>query len=679
MTPRSRGRHLRRTVTALTVLSMLAFAVVDGLVTDATRRTAWAASNDNDVEWNGLFHDQGPLYASTAEPTCSTPVEVTLRTYKGDITSANVKYFDEADSAHHWLPMTWRRNDATGRFDLWTATIPASCSTKYYRFQINDGADTDWYNAGGPTDDEPSALDFSVVPGFATPDWAKNSVLYQIFPDRFANGDPSNDVRTGEYSYFGAPTQSKEWGASVTPTPPAVNSSVFFGGDLQGVRDKLGYLKNTLGIDAIWLNPIFTSPTNHKYDIQDYENVDPHLGGDSALRALIADMHSTSNGPAGKVILDGVFNHSGSWAKWFDRGNVWPDVTGAYESQSSPYAGWYTFVDWPDQYASFFDATPSMPKFDYGASGSAVRQALYGSTSSVAQTWIREYGIDGWRLDAPQYADAGGGNGSNATNHQIWKEFRTAVKGAKPDAFVFGEHWGNARPWTTGGEWDAASNFNGFTQPVSQWITGRDYHDNPASISTSEFDAWLRGTRADYPRQAQLVMSNHLSNHDIPRFATRAGGDIWKTYLAHIFQMTYVGIPTIYYGDEYGMQGGADPDNRRTFDWSQGTTANESVALVKKLISIRRQYSALRTGSFLTLGVDDGAGLYAFGRMDADHRIAVLLNNDTTAHSSRIPVYQLSVPDGTTMTDAISGRTYQVSDGHVEVTVDGHYGAILVD
>jgi alpha-glucosidase len=204
-----------------------ALAAVLGLTGLPGLRPAAAAGNDNNVEWNGLFHDQGPLYASTAEPTCSTPVTVTLRTFKTDLTSANVKYYDSADSAFHWLPMSWSRNDATGRFDLWTATIPASCSAKYYRFQVNDGSDADWYNAGGSSDNEPSQLDFYVLPGYAVPAWVKNAVMYQVFPDRFANGDTSNDVQTGEYSYFGAPTQKKAWGQSVLADPPAVNSSVF--------------------------------------------------------------------------------------------------------------------------------------------------------------------------------------------------------------------------------------------------------------------------------------------------------------------------------------------------------------------------------------------------------------------------------------------------------------------
>lgn len=668
----SRARNRRWSPLSLACVTALSGTVI----VLAPSTPALAASHDNNVEWNGLFHDQGPLYDSAPAPSCTTAPQLTFRTFRYDDTAVNLKYYDTADSSFHVVPMTWSRNDATGTFDLWTASIPASCSVKYYRFQVVDGTATAWYNAAGTTTGEPSAGDFYVIPGFTTPTWAKNAVTYQIFPDRFADGDTTNDVATGAYTYDGSSTEHKSWGASPYADSGYKNSMVFFGGDLQGVDQKLGYLKNTLGVNNIYLNPIFTAPSDHKYDTEDYDNVDPHLGGNSALSQLVTDVHSSSNGPAGHIVLDGVFNHTGSWNKWFDKDNVWAGTNGAYESQSSPYLHYYTFQNWPSQYTAW-QGIATLPKLDYGSSGSAVRNAVYGATTSVAQEWIRNYGIDGWRLDAANEPDAGGNDGSDSTNHQIWSEFRNAVKGANANALIYGEYWGNANPWTTGGQWDATTNYNGFTQPVSEWITGKDYNNNAASLSTSAFDSWLHGTRADYPTQAQQVMSNFLTSHDVTRFATRAGGDIWKTYLGLFFQMTYVGTPTIYYGDEYGLQGGADPDNRRTFDWSQATTSNGAVALTQKLISIRNSYPALRTGSFITLGTDDTNKMYAFGRMDASNRIAVVLNNDSVSHSYTVPVYQMSVTDGSTMTDRITGSTYTVSGGTVTVTVPGHYGAIL--
>ncbi len=686
----------------------------------ALSSTAQAASNDNNVEWAGLFHDQGPLFDSAPEPTATQPVTLTFRTFKGDITSANIKYYDSGDSQFHWVPMHWVRNDATGTFDFWQGTVPASPSEKYYRFQINDGSKTVWYNAQGTWNSEQPFGDFFIIPGFKTPAWMKNGVMYQIFPDRFYNGNPHNDVQTGQYCYNGHCTEKHAWGSSVFANAGGDNNLVFFGGDLAGIDKKLGYIRNTVGADIIYLNPIFLAPTVHKYDTEDYFKVDPAFGSNGMLRKLVRDIHgdcgsahhggqgdapgqvalseqderpdaglgapsplrrqdcheADDNG-RGYLILDGVFNHTGDSNKWFDKTHWWR-TEGAYESQQSPWYSYYTFQQWPNSYSSFF-GFDTLPKLDYGASGSAVRQQIYGASDSVVKTYLGPaYGIDGWRLDAAQYLDAGGNNGSDDTNHQIMRELRQAVKSTNPDAEILGEYWGVAGAWLDNGDqWDSAMNYNGFTQPVSEWITGEDEGGNPASISTITFDAWLHGTRADLPGNVQETMSNFLGSHDIPRFATRAGGDIWKTYLALIFQMTYVGTPTIYYGDEYGMQGGADPDDRRTFDWTVGSSTNSAVALTGKLTAIRKAYPALRTGSFMTLLTDDTNKLYAYGRFDASNRIAVALNNDSVSHSIAVPVWQLSVTNGSTLTDLLSGTAYTVQNGQVTVNVNGHYGAIL--
>ena len=643
----------------------------------ATHST-FAASNDNNVQWNGLFADQGPLYDSAPEPACSNSIRLNFRVFHNDITSANIKYFDTAGNTFHWVPMSFSANDATGIFDIWQGTIPASCSIKYYRFQINDGTSTVWYNADGPSSTEPTSDDFYILPNFTTPSWAKNGVMYQIFPDRFYDGDPRNDIQTNQYTYFGTPTEKKSWGASPYADAGYLNSTVFFGGDLQGIDQKLGYIKNTLGATILYLNPIFSAPSNHKYDTQDYYNVDPAFGGNTALHQLVNDVHSSANGPRGYVVLDGVFNHTGTWNAWFNEFNTYSNTLGADQSQSSPYYNYYMFQHWPDTYSTFLGVS-SLPKLNYGSSDSAMRNAIYNTPGSVAQYWIRNYGIDGWRLDAAQYVDAGGDNGSDATNHQIWQEFRDAIKGANPNAFIFGEYWGNDNPWTNGQpwQWDGATNYDGFTQPVSEWITGEDYSGNAASISSSQFDSWLHGTRANYPSDVQQVMSNFLSSHDISRFGERAVGDIRKTELAAIFQMTYVGLPTIYYGDEYGMRGASDPDDRRTFDWSQGSTSNASVALFQKLIAIRKTYSALRTGSYITLLTDDANKIYSFGRIDQNNRLAVILNDDASTHIVTIPAYQLSMINGSRVTDQLTGNTYQVQNGQLTVNVQAYNGAIL--
>lgn len=638
----------------------------------------WAAAHDNNVEWDGLFHDQGPLYDDHVEPTARTPVTLKFRAFKDDITGARIKYFDHADGGFHTVAMRRAGADRTGVYELWQGTVPASSSVKNYRFQIVDGTKTVWYNARGPSDVEAPLGDFYIVPDFVTPAWMKNGIVYQIFPDRFFNGDTSNDVKTGQYTYAGHQTLHGAWGGS--PFAPAGydNNLLFFGGDLQGVIQKMDYIKRVVGANIIYLNPIFKAPSVHKYDTQDYYTVDPAFGTNDTLRQLSDAVHSDRNGPRGYVILDGVFNHTGDASPWFDKYNDYPNVTGAYESQTSPYRSYYDFTQWPGKYAAFF-GFGSLPKLDFGAAGSPVRQVMYERPDSVAQTYLRPpYSIDGWRLDAAQYADAGGKEGNDDTNHEIWRAFRRAVKSAKRDAVILGEYWGYAASWTaSGNQWDGATNFEAFTKPVSQWITGQDYGGGGGPLSISQFDQALRAGRAVYPTNVQQAMSNHLSNHDIKRFGTRANGDLDKTLLALTFQMTYVGAPTIYYGDEYGMLGGSDPDDRRTFDWTQGTMDNQAVALTHKLTAIRRQYPALRTGSFLTLLTDDTAKIYAYARCDHANRIAVALNNDTQAHDVDVPVGKMSAPDGSHLTDKLTGTAYTVTSGRVHITLRAHAGAVL--
>lgn len=694
-----------RRITCSTMMTALAIILLMCLLQVFGMGRALACGNNNVVHWREVFHDQGPMYDNNPEPADNASVTLTVRVCYHDITSANVVYYDASTGTTTWVPMSWASTDPTGQFDYWQGTISdVGSSELQYWFQINDGSATAWYNAAGVSSTEPAATsadNFYIIPGFTTPDWMKNGVGYQIFPDRFYDGDPSNDVTSGQYSYGGCETEQHSWSSGYTSVEANVsgcNSEVFFGGDLVGIQDQLSYIKQTLGANIIYLNPIFESPTNHKYDTADYYTVDPAFGTSTDLENLISAIHSSSNGPEGYIILDGVFNHTGDTNCWFGKstyGNETCSVTGAYQSQSSPYYDYYTFQTWPTNYYDFLgispNGIPSMPKLDYGASGSAVRCQIYACSNSVVQTYLLPpYAIDGWRLDAAQYLDAGGNSGSDATNHQIMQELRTAVKSVNPNAEILGEYWGDASAWLDdGAEWDSAMNYNGFTNPVSEWICGVDENGNSASIDTAQYATWLWDTRADLPWNVQEVMTNELGTHDTERFAQRCSWtNGWGTYLGLIMQFTYVGTPMIYYGDEYGMMGGADPENRRTFDWADATTANAGVALTQKLISIRTQYPELRTGSFIPLVPDmigdlyGTTGIYAFARVDQNHRLVVVLNDTSSTQSNvAVPVWLAGDAIGSTVTDLISGTQYTVQNnggrGYVNVTVDGHYGVIL--
>jgi alpha-glucosidase len=646
----------------------------------------WASSLSHlrTLRLEGVFHDQGPLFCSTVEPSETTPVSVTIRCYKDEANSADVVVFDNSDSTSHTLNMRKIVSVSESLYDYWQATIPASNSQKNYRFKLSDGNSISWYNCDGASRSEQTDRDFLINPGFKTPQWLKDGVIYQIFPDRFANGDTSNDIQTGAYRYAGQQTIKRDWGQSPIPDAGQSASMIFFGGDLNGVAKKLSYIRSNLGADIIYLNPIFRAPSNHKYDTSDYQHVDPAFGTDQTLVDLSAQIHREVDGHPGYLLLDGVFNHTGDSHTWFakyaydyraDKRNS--SGPGAYQSKNSVYSNYYTFFNWPNKFATFLDAH-SLPKLNYGSQ--SVKDEIYAKPDSIALRYLKPpFNIDGWRLDAPQYVDANGNQGSDETNHSVWREFRQATKSCKPDAAILGEYWDNAAAWTADGDqWDCATNFDGFTQPVSEWITGRDYENNPAKLSASQFDLWLSGSRAHYPTNVQQSMSNHLSNHDITRFAERAGGDISKLKLALIFQMSYIGVPTIYYGDEYGMQGGKDPDDRRTFDWSQVRSNNPTIEFVHKLISIRQKYAALRQGSFITLDVNDTDNTYAFGRMDDHNKIAVVLNNDDQAHRIDISAFKLDIADSSQLVDELSGNVVTIHNGHATLDLPARSGMILV-
>lgn len=670
--------------------------VVLGVAPGAPRHLL-AASNDNNVEWDGLFSDQGPFYMNPTEPTSTTPIALTLRVFKGDITTANIKYFDTADSSFHWIAMSRVKSDATGRFDLWQGTVPASASLKYYRFQINDGTATAWLNAGGITTVEPSARDFWIVPGFHTPKWAKGAIYYQIFPDRFNDGDPSNNLPfkssspvlpvngqcpEGSYVYFGrCAYQHNSWAG--LPENPGFGDD-FFGGDLAGIAAKIdSYLKGTLGVTALYLNPIFQSPSSHKYDTQDYTTVDPHFGSNSDLQKLISTAHTSSNTRI-SVLLDGVFNHTSTFHRWFNQQHLY-GTDGAAQNKSSTWSDRYVFLNWPVVYCDWGGYT-SLPKLSYSSSG--LRDDLYRRADSVMQTYLRPpYSADGWRYDVADNLvtissepDAGSCGGTD--DHAIWQEIRQYVKAVNSEALMLGEQWQNANAWMNGKEWDSVMNYNGFNVPVSKWINCQNVHgEEPGQcLSVTSFDQWLRGTQADYPRPTQLAMMNSLSTHDTARFLWRAGGDEWKMKLAIIFQMTYVGSPAIYYGDEVGLTGNNDPDNRRTFNWNSSTWNQNLLTLYESLIKVHKQVSAFSDGSFKTLLIDDANKLYSYGRWDSNSWAIVVLNNDNRGHSASIPAYQLSIPDGTKLTDQLTGTAYTTSNGTIQVPAGallGHFGVVL--
>lgn len=406
------------------------------------------------------------------------------------------------------------------------------------------------------------------------PEWVKDAVFYQIFPERFANGDTTND-----------PPGVQAWGG----TPTRDN---YFGGDLKGVIDHLDYLQD-LGINAIYFNPVFESSANHKYHTTDYMQIDRAFGNDSVFKQLLDECHRRGM----KVVIDAVFNHSGV--------HFWAFEDIKKNGEESEYVKWYNVhsfpVSSPDKpnYEAWWNLG-DLPKLM--TDNPDVRKYLF----EVTAKWTR-MGLDGWRLDVP-----------NEMSHDFWIQWRKLVKKLNPDAYIVGEIWDDATPWLKGDQFDAVMNYRFRGACVGFFAL--------ENRTATQFDSILAEQRSQYPEDVNYVLQNLVGSHDTERFLTLANGEDDKAKLALLMQMTYPGAPMVYYGDEIGMEGGKDPDCRRTMVWDTTKWNTGLRAWFKRLIKIRNENPVLRRGSFRPILADDARKLYAFEREFEMTKAVVIIN-----------------------------------------------------
>ncbi|GIV16265.1 MAG: alpha-amylase [Armatimonadota bacterium] len=457
---------------------------------------------------------------------------------------------------------------------------------------------------------------------FHTPDWVKQAVFYQIFPDRFANGDPSND-----------PANVQPWGTSPTPYN-------FMGGDLQGILQKLDYLQE-LGITAIYLNPIFQATSNHRYNTYDYFRIDPKLGTMEDFRELVDELHRRGM----RLILDGVFNHCG-------RG-FYPFHDVVENGEHSPYVGWFHIKKFPiypydgrkkANYESWWGIR-SLPKFN--TDNPQVREFLF----SVARYWI-EQGADGWRLDVPNEID----------DDAFWREFRQVVKSANPDAYIVGEIWKDARRWLRGDQFDAVMNYP-LRDLCVQFIAKREMH-------APEFALRLLRLFRRYPAEATYAQLNLLGSHDTPRWLTVCKGNVRRAMLGYTVLFTLPGAPCIYYGDEIGMEGEADPHCRACFPWDRRKWNRRLLQHIRQLVTLRQSSAAWRTGKFDVLfALGD---TLAYARWDDTAAFLVLLNNASQPWEQPFSLRKLKWRNIRMLQDVQEGTKYVVKNGLVQITVPAY-------
>ena len=670
-----------------------------------------------------LFCDGTASYVNPPQPAENETITLRFRTAKDDV--------DRVRLMTGVGGYDMKKESTRGEFDYYTINWRLNEEPFRYCFEIQDGDELCYYNKCGTSKEIVAFYEFVIVPGFSTPDWAKGAVMYQIFTDRFYNGDKTNDVESREYFYIGDYSRKvTDW----NKYPDKMGVREFYGGDLQGVIDKLDYLQD-LGVEVLYFNPLFVSPSNHKYDIQDYDYIDPHYGvivedGGEVLAEgmtenrlatkyqkrttdlknleasnqlfikLVEELHRRGM----RIILDGVFNHCGSFNKWMDRERIYENQEdyepGAFISPDSPYRSYFRFFkeepgNWP--YNTNYDGWwghDTLPKLNYEDSMKLENYILY-----IGRKWVSPpYNVDGWRLDVA--ADLGR---SNEYNHQFWKKFREAVKDANPEAIILAEHYGDPSDWLQGDEWDTVMNYDAFMEPVTWFLTGMEKHSDEAREelrgNADNFVGSISHHMSNMLTPSLQVAMNELSNHDHSRFLTRTnhmvgrvehlGPKAAEEYVneaimreAVAIQMTWVGAPTIYYGDEAGVCGFTDPDNRRTYPWGQEN--QELLNFHKEMIRIHKEHPALRTGSLNILNWDEN--VLAYGRFLGEDRIVAIINNRSELTEVTVPVWRVEVPikcrmkrliysysDGYTIED----EEYLVDDGEVVVNMGAHSALIL--
>lgn len=630
---------------------------------------------------NALFCDGTSDYVIPAEPGIHEKVRLRFRTARDDAQEVCLISGGEA--------LQMQKISSGEVFDYYETKVQLTDTMFVYYFRIKSESEELCYHRCGVSEHPVEYYNFRIMPGFSTPAWAKGAVMYQIFVDRFCNGDPSNDVEDGEYVYIGEPVcKVKYW----NEFPEAMDIRRFHGGDLQGVLDKLDYLEE-LGVEVIYFNPLFVSPSNHKYDIQDYDYIDPHYGviiedggevlpegekdntratkyqkrtGDirnlEASNRLFAKLVEEMHTRGMRVILDGVFNHCGSFNKWMDRERIYepqPEYEkGAYVSAQSPYRDFFHFFDereeaWP--YNKNYDGWwghDTLPKLNYEDSPTLEEYIL-----NIGKKWVSPpYNADGWRLDVA--ADLGY---SNEYNHIFWENFRKAVKSANPQALILAEHYGDPGEWLQGDEWDSVMNYDAFMEPLTWFLTGMEKHSDERRTdlwgNADNFVNTMNHFMASMLTPSLQVAMNELSNHDHSRFLTRTNHIVGRVAQlgskaaeeginlavmreAVAVQMTWVGAPTVYYGDEAGVCGFTDPDSRRTYPWGQEN--RELVEFHKEMIRIHKREKPLRTGSLKMLSWS--SNVLAYARFQEGEQIIVVLNNSKELKEVTIPVWQAEVP-----------------------------------
>lgn len=509
---------------------------------------------------------------------------IRIRTAKNDIKECMLLYGDRVAETEP-IPveaLKMKRWVSDELFDYYEITFRTSYTRVCYYFRLKTDDEVQYYYSRGFVDQmDAHRTEYFQFPYIRreevarVPEWVNDSVMYHIFPDSFASARKRIDEKIVGVKTAESVCHSKN------------------GGTITGITENLDYLED-LGVNLIYLNPIFKANSYHKYDTIDYFDIDPCFGTKDDFKRLVDDIHARGM----RIILDGVFNHCGP--DFF----AFKDVLA--NGQESRYADWFYKLNFPIEYQTppnyeCFAYVKEMPKLN--TSNDEVRKYI----CEVGRYWIREFGIDGWRLDV-----------ANEIDHDTWRMFRSEVRKEREDAFLIAEIWEDAEVWLRGDQFDSAMNYT-FTYLCRDFFAEH-------KISVEEFDQQIQKSMMRYPWPITAAQMNLLDSHDVPRFLYYCNGDVSKMRLAFLYLMTAPGVPSVFYGDECLISGETEDTYRAPMKWDE--TGNSFAGYLKQLIAIRKQHKALTNGKYESIYAADD--IYIFARSYEAETIYVIINNSNS-------------------------------------------------
>lgn len=621
-----------------------------------------------------IYTDGSKDFVSNPLPKKGEEITIRLRTLKNNQIKAIL--FRTKLNGVEYIKKMDKIDSESCLVDYYETKIKVFENVLHYHFYIC-ADQLYYYNQLGITNYMPNEIyDFKIITDYTQPSWVKESVFYQIFPERFCNGNPKNDVVTGEYYFDGhKAVKIENW----NEPPKKYRESFcldFYGGDLEGITKKIPYLKE-LGVTTLYINPIFYAATVHKYDCLDYFHVDPHFGGDKALEELSKELHK--NGM--KLILDVSINHTGTANKWFNKEGIFFDKTvGAYNNKDAEERKYYFFND-DNTYKSWFNVE-TLPTLNY--TSEELRKKIYKGSDSLVKKWLKEpYNIDGWRFDV---ADVMARNDLIQLHHEIWPEIRKSIKEENKNAYILAEDWCDCSEFLHGNEWDSPMNYFGFCRPIRDFLGEGDNHNQRHQelkpyIPKGDASILANRMKEHYfilPFAIQENQFNLLDSHDTPRLHNNhnISFDHYRGAIITMFSM--IGTPNIYYGDEMEIDGFTDEMEgcRYPMPWDKDYQNNRNYKLYKTLTKIKKEEKALKYGGLKFISTTDN--MLVFARTTKDETIITIFNMNSEDKEIEILPTMFNINPKIIKEDLLgTSISSRVEGNHLIITTKGNTSYLI--